>query len=573
MSMSRAIDPFDELAAMFLTAPQAKAPTAVVNGGAPSKAVPGRGLGAERSSSRHASHEPEIELLIVGHLPVRAGLWLTPYADAVGRHRGATALLRLDSDEPTLHLLRAAGKAEAGTTRPMLKPTLLDLASVVDCWIVRAPAGTGMEQCAALPVDRITILTSGDEAAIFAAYQIIKDLAQAGAKDESQGLESALRAIPRVGLAVVGVDQQTAIGVVERVNRTTVSFLGVEVSLAMFLPRMDPGIKSTQFLTFADQSCPTLAEVTSWLAQAKALAVTMLEPSPIAGKLHADRGDARVSDAAQILGESELLAGVPQVIVPPRSKPRSDRSEIFQPSDDLDDVALSPSTAHPSPDAPWSAAPRAAAINPIGFRTTPAKSAPPPRPVVVVPLTKSPQPFTNWAPVPGIAGLPRAAPPPQSPATQPANGHGAPKPVKLAPKPAINYEIKHPSTALEPVADGKPVLLSTYVEGLTTLPVHSPGHERVELAVDAAGRLHLLGREQTLREMRLVESWARAHRELIAMACPQHPIDQGAKAVCHIFSAEPVALADLHGADLRLHVLAPVQVNGHTAWYAAQLNT
>jgi hypothetical protein len=94
----------------------------------------------------------------------------------------------------------------------------------------------------------------------------------------------------------------------------------------------------------------------------------------------------------------------------------------------------------------------------------------------------------------------------------------------------------------------------------------------VELAVDSVGRLHLLGRENSLREMRLVENWARAHRELIAMACPQQPIDPGAKVTCHIFSPEPVSLADLHGADLRLHVLAPVQVNGQTGWYAAPLN-
>ena len=47
------------------------------------------------------------ELLLVGNLPVRAGVWLAPYADAVARTSGPTALLRLDDDAPVLQVLRA----------------------------------------------------------------------------------------------------------------------------------------------------------------------------------------------------------------------------------------------------------------------------------------------------------------------------------------------------------------------------------------------------------------------------------------------------------------------------------
>jgi hypothetical protein len=220
----------------------------------------------------------------------------------------------------------------------------------------------------------------------------------------------------------------------------------------------------------------------------------------------------------------------------------------------------------------WPTVPRVAARNRVGFHFTPSKAAPLPKLMVVVPRVKASQPTVRSVSLTGIAGLPRVAPLRNPQATAPTATTGVAPPMKLAPKPAVGFEIKHSATSTEPVADGQPVLLSTYVDGLTALPVRSPGHERVELAVDATGRLHLLGREQTLREMRLVESWSRAHRELIAMACPEHPIDQGVKAVCHIFSAEPVSLADLHGADLRLHVLAPVEVNGQTAWYAAPLN-
>jgi hypothetical protein len=146
------------------------------------------------------------------------------------------------------------------------------------------------------------------------------------------------------------------------------------------------------------------------------------------------------------------------------------------------------------------------------------------------------------------------------------------QPVKIAPKPSIDVETKHPSRPTEPDAHGQPVPLSTYVKGLTLLPVRSPGHERVEMAVDRDGRLHLLCRDQAFRELRIVENWARSHRELIAMACPQHAIEPGRKTACHVFTADPVTVADLHASDLLLHVLAPVQVNGHTGWYSAALN-
>ena len=91
--------------------------------------------------------------------------------------------------------------------------------------------------------------------------------------------------------------------------------------------------------------------------------------------------------------------------------------------------------------------------------------------------------------------------------------------------------------------------------------------------MDGRGRLHLLTKEESLRELLIVEPWAKAHRELLALACAEHLIDPRARIVRHVFTAEPATVADLHQADLRLHVLAPVKVKGETAWYSAPLNT
>ena len=66
--MTDHVDPFDELAALFLTEPDVVAP------------------GNEGSTAQRTV----VELAIVGHLPVRAGVWLTPYADAIACEQGPT---------------------------------------------------------------------------------------------------------------------------------------------------------------------------------------------------------------------------------------------------------------------------------------------------------------------------------------------------------------------------------------------------------------------------------------------------------------------------------------------------
>jgi hypothetical protein len=496
--MSRTLDPFDELAAMFLTAPAAIAPQSSFPGGnedaslqaaAPPKTRSSHAPGQASTMENPRNAAPITELLVTGHLPVRGGLWLTPYADALARQHGAAALVRIDGDEPSLQLLRPLDQATAFPGDQSLEQSIHELGAVADVWVIRPPAATPHNDLLAVTADRITLLSSADEAAVVAAYQSVKDLAQAA--EQSGGR------LPAIGLAIVGTDARTAAAVVERLNRTTVSFLGVEIKLVMCLPRMDAGVKSTRYLVFrSDNSC-SLADVTRWIGSAKAkrVAARRDEPREVAGQLYADRLDAHVVDARSI------LASEPAIERPAHAR-----------------TSLHSTTTMPLPQ-------RALPAQPPHDSTAAAASAP-----------------------------------------------HAPH-IKLAPKPSIDIEPKQPSRAAEPDDHGKPVPLATHVEGLTLLPLRAPGHERIELAIDRAGRLHLLGRESTLREMTIVEAWAKAHRELIAMACPSHPIDPSAKTVGHVFTDQPATLADLHGTGLRLHVLAPVVVNGRTGWYAAALNT
>ncbi len=448
--MPNAANPFDELAAMFLTGGDGAVAT-----------IPPRSPAAASSQnagpSQSKTKQPIIELLITGNLPVRGNLWLTPYADKISRQSGTTAMVRLDGPDPGLQLLNASAEITAKSLDAAPFRLFSSLGSDVDAWIVRAPSGLDVSELVAATtgrIDRLTILTSADEAALVAAYQTIKELVEAETPESEERSESTNH-LPPLRLAIVGVDSATAASVVERFNRTALSFLGVEVQLGLCLPRMDAGARGMRTISFGNDH-----------------------------PLHL----------------SETLAEIDRA----RKTPRQTRT--------------------------------AAAVD----RTAMNRHHTPPS---VLKLDGN-----------GSA--------------QPAN-HG----VKIAPKPSLSIEPKH-----EVVATQKSSLpsaaadLASHIEGLTLLPMRSPGHERVELAVDGSGRLHLLAQEQFLRELTIVQQWAATHASLLNMACPRHSINVQQKPHCHLFTSTPASLADLHGTDIRLHVLAPVAVNGQTAWYSAPLN-
>ncbi len=195
-------------------------------------------------------------------------------------------------------------------------------------------------------------------------------------------------------------------------------------------------------------------------------------------------------------------------------------------------------------------------------RTFPTAS--PPLDEVVRMIREKPTVAPHRAPAPERVPEPVEPPEPQpTPETQQ---------VKMAPKPSVAVEPKRPAREREPQQEGAPVSLAEYVDGVTLLDVRCPGHEQLELGVDPAGRLNVITRETHLRAAHVVEAWARTHREIIARACQGTWIDPAGRTVLHVFTDRPASLADLHGSDLRLHVLAPVDVEGRRGWYHAPLN-
>jgi hypothetical protein len=436
--MNPHVDPFQELAALFLTDSDGPVP--------PDR--DGRGGGGDGDT---VTRTAEIELVVVGSLPVRATLWLAPYADALARKAGPTGLIRLDDEAATLQVL------QAGRDLPMqrwssLGEAIAALAGRIARWVIRPALDITPGDLAAGGSPRITILLSANEGAIVDAYRRVKWLVAAA--------EAAEVECPVVGVAVLGADPRRAADVQHQIDQTTRRFLRVEVPLVACVQHMDAEIRATECLTFAGEPKPALGSVLRWIRDATAAAVPEVPPGVENGsELHT----AVAPNGVQDVGEG------------------------------------------------------------------------------------------------GFVGEPRAEPAPSLT-------------VRLAPKPGTRVEPKEPAVALEPDAEGVPVSLAAHIDGVTPLEARCPGHERLELGVDPAGRLHVIAREGQLRELHVVEAWAGTHRELIGKANPLHWIDPAAATVCHVITDEPPKVADLHGSRLRLHVLAPVFVDGKQGWYAAPLN-
>lgn len=507
--MSRVIDPFDELAQLFLT---------------------------DADEPLHAQHgkEPDIvdddvapvELLLVGHLPVRADLWLRPYAEAIARRVGAAALVRLDSDEPSVELLGGDGNAIDDDAERSLRSMLQRISPSVDLWIVRPNGQTPAEAIVEAGATRITIISSADEAALVAAYQRIKEIADAANEIDSD--------LPALGIAILGSADAVARSMVDRLNRTTRTFLGLELPLVATLQQMEAGSRSKAYARFLGERSPSVEDVVAWLNDMPREAAS---EEPV--------------EAAAPMPTMQPALSMPSPVVIDDSEPEFDdepENDVFE--DDVAEAVEAYVAEQPAPAAQ---------------ADEPEEKLPGDRDVLqMLRFARHEEPAPRVE-RPAAARRDDVAEAPR------VKTWRAGESVKMAPKPAIMREPKSPEQIKEPGTIAVQHLAS-FVEGLTPVAVRCPGHERIELALDPAGRFHLLCKEDAMREIHLVEAWTKSHRELLAMALSNAAVDAGAAAVAHVFTEKPVTVADLHGSTLHLHVLAPVVVEGKQGWYAAPLN-
>ncbi|MFO0826581.1 MAG: hypothetical protein U0572_00385 [Phycisphaerales bacterium] len=216
------VDPYEELASLFLTGgPNA---TNVLDAGDPPVEV---------------AIATSVEIALVGHLPVMGGLWLTQYADQLGRQHGPTALVRLERGQATIELLRAPGARGTLDTIETFDEALHLVAGVARHWIVCPPGEAAID--GPFIADALTLLTGSDDAATVAAYRIVKNFAERW--------HGAGWSVPPIGLVVLGAPSERVAQVAEKLDRTTKAFLDVDMDVTGHYQRMD-AIESAGRRTF-----------------------------------------------------------------------------------------------------------------------------------------------------------------------------------------------------------------------------------------------------------------------------------------------------------------------------------
>ena len=208
--METAKNPFDELTSLFLGASEEQPPP----------------------TSSSSVREPGVTILLCGHLPVMAGLWVTQYAEKVAAKEGPTGLVRLEGGRCLLEILRpdSAADAMAQAERPTdLAKHVTRLASgSVRRWIVCVD-----DRDAAMSIragaSEVVVLTSVDKPAMVEAYRLAKSADARVADPDSL----------RLGLVLVGVDDEQAKPLSERLAPVFQRHLDRELPVLATVKRID----------------------------------------------------------------------------------------------------------------------------------------------------------------------------------------------------------------------------------------------------------------------------------------------------------------------------------------------
>ncbi len=206
---------------------------------------PGRSDG-RRSARQNEADSIHLEAVLLGNLPVLGRPWLTQYAHRISQSRGPVVVLHIDPDQieaelicttdsPRMRDTTIGDDGPVPTDGESLAARLQSLAesqthAPTTYLIHLPPPDSSGEQDWTLALKRWTLLCGADEAAIAAAYQLLKQMLE---RDPA-------RAERRVGLAVMGSDEDASLAVAAKLNEAVGRLLETPVELLYSQKKMVP---------------------------------------------------------------------------------------------------------------------------------------------------------------------------------------------------------------------------------------------------------------------------------------------------------------------------------------------
>ena len=501
-------DPFDDLADLFLTPDEEFAREASPEAAAAAEAM------------RRDGTLPEVAVAVAGHLPVSAGLWLAQLSDRLARDQGPTGLVRFVAGQVHVEVFRGGRVGEPA--EPIDLREALEISTrLARRWIVVPESSASPGQVLRAGRDGVLLLTGADEAAVVAAYRLIKALA------EEAMVEG--RAIPPISVGVLGAGDVQVADAMTKLNRTAEAFLAMGLPLTVAMPRMEP-LESTLRFMLPGSRTITFEDVPALLRE-------MLRATPPAAASREHRPEPERREPA------DTASGPWSFMLP------SESTEL--PADSADAVARE--AEEREADAPVEV--RESVDDPVSTH-----------------VRNSAESLRRL-----VAGRPGSW-------ESIGKGPFAEKPVrsetaKLPPTPVdgfVNASMLSGSGAGERRAAVEsrslPSPLLPRFEELSPLPISCPYHPQVELAVDAAGRLHLVAPLERLVEVEATAAWAADHAAMLRLACPGIEAGDPSDLRIDLVTSSAREAMPLVHSRIRLHLLASVAVGSERGWIRLPLN-
>ena len=245
---------------------------------------------------------PRRTLLLVGNLPVMSALWISQYADREARENGPVCLVRESGDCVQIELFRAGSRLPTIRPQATYEEALRAVAPIVSQWLVVARQSEPVE--ISHGTDDIVVLTGSDQAAIVAAYRLVK-----AAHDAIERLGGAR---PAVSVAVLGADAAETAHVAARIGEAASSSLSISIPVRGGLQRVAPAESS--FRGTFEGSAPCLAHICEVIATAAAHAPRRaLVSASVASAVSASASYSASSSASSASTASEPLRFTPRV--------------------------------------------------------------------------------------------------------------------------------------------------------------------------------------------------------------------------------------------------------------------
>ncbi len=403
---------------------------------------------------------PRRTLLLVGNLPVMSALWISQYADREARENGPVCLVRESGDCVQIELFRAGSRLPTIRPQASYEEALRAVAPIVSQWLVVARQSEPVE--ISHGTDDIVVLTGSDQAAIVAAYRLVK-----AAHDAIERLGGAR---PAVSVAVLGADAAETAHVAARIGEAASSSLSISIPVRGGLQRVAPAESS--FRGTFEGSAPCLAHICEVIATAAAHAPRRaLVSASVASAVSASAS----SSASSASTASEPLRFTPRVERKgPGARPAADSIPFRSDLPPRGGRGLEPVRTPPSIAPTQHAAREILADASSTLRE----------------VSASNHASTNASPrTPYVASA--------------VNGPSAAPPIARI------------------VEGGLPESLVPFVAGLSRIDHFAPRCERIEFAVEANGQLHLVCRVDDLRMLARARAWMSENSGLFRKAYPE----------------------------------------------------